>query len=273
MKKNSKLIFFALSINSLMSLTFIGCGEADKLAQIKQPIETQSKNLETIEHTKIDSDVKYSQNDKVFIREYTYRASEDDSKNSSREKAITQLKVLLSEEVGTHIESYLNIDKKYINGVSYRSINSEIKSISSSITKLEIINEKWDGKNYWMKASVRINEQKTAQLILEAIKSKASEKDVARLNKILAEQKQELNSKNSEVAKINQKLVTQEIINEARKNEVIQMKEKLVEYQQEEIKQTQEAVQYSSELERKKALIMQLNSKTDSKIDQLKKLG
>ncbi len=216
-------------------------------------------------------EIESSLNDKIFIREYTYRSSEDDSKNSSRKKAIQQLKVILSEEVGTHIESYLKINKGVQNGVPYKSINSEIKSLSASITKLEIISEKWDGKNYWVKASVQINEARTSELLLSAIKSKSNDKDVERLNKILDEQKKQLNSKNWEMVNLNKKLVAQEIINEARKNEVVQIKTDLVKYQAEEIKQKEEEIKFSSELKRKKALIQKLNRETSGKVNLMKR--
>jgi chromosome segregation ATPase len=168
---------------------------------------------------------------------------------------------MLSEEVGTHIESYLDIQKQNINGVTYQSINSEIKSLSSSITKLEVLDEKWDGKNYWIKAKVRINEKRTVELLLTAIKSKSNEKDIKRLNKILATQKQQLNSQNSQVSEMNKKLVSQEIINEARKSEVANMKSQLVKYQQKEIEQKKEISEHSQAIERIKNQVTQVKSR------------
>jgi hypothetical protein len=45
------------------------------------------------------------------------------------------------------------------------------------------------------------------------------------------------------------------------------MKEQLIEYQKEEIKQKEEEIKYSSELERKKALVRKLNKKNGTKFD------
>jgi len=162
-------------------------------------------------------EIKPSDEDKIFTREYTYNSSEDDSKNSSRKKAIHQIKILLTEEIGTHIESYLEIKKKNINGTSYKSIRQEIQSLSAGITKVKVLKEKWNGKTYYIKASVRVNEKRTMELLLQAIKAKSSQKDVKRLNKILAEQKNLLSQQNSKVQSINKKLISQEILNEARK--------------------------------------------------------
>jgi len=39
-------------------------------------------------HNKVSIKASSSKGDKLFIKEYTYNASEDDSKNSSRKKAI-----------------------------------------------------------------------------------------------------------------------------------------------------------------------------------------
>jgi len=282
--------FFMMSSLLILSLFFNSCGEAEKLKQLEAQLESQNRNLlnvqsdlrsekqkriqieeafkqkveednENLEISEIIEDIKPSQNDKVFIREYTYRASEDDSKNSSRKKAVQQLKVILSEEVGTHIESYLDIKKQNINGVAYKSINSEIKSLSSSITKLEVLKEKWDGRNYWIKAKVRINEKRTMELLLTAIKSKSNEKDIKRLNKILTQQKRQLSYKSKEVQDLNKKLVTEEIVNEARKNEIIEMKQQLVKYQQEEIKQKKKENELDNLLQNQTQELKKQNSK------------
>ncbi len=224
---------------------------------------------ETTESKKINYkhiEIKPSNDDKILTREYTYNSSEDDSKNSSRKKAIQQIKILLTEEIGTHIENYLEIKDKDINGVTYQSIKQEIQSLSAGITKVKVLKEKWNGKTYYIKASVRVNEQKTMEILLQSIKAKSSQKDVKRLNKILAEQKKLLNQQNSQVDAINKKLISQEIINEARKNEVTNMKKELVKYNKEELKQKKEEKKYKTELERKKALIKKLNNKSKNKV-------
>ncbi len=165
----------------------------------------------------------YAEN-KVFIRDYTYNAGDDDSKNSSRKEALKQLKALLSEEVGVHIESSLGMTKAVTNGVSQSYITSEITSLSSSITKLTIIDEKWNGVTYYVKASVKINEEQTMTLLIEAIKSKASEKDIKRLNKILAEQNGNLDKSYGEIKELQKKLVLHEIENQASKVELAEAK-------------------------------------------------
>ncbi len=229
---------------------------------------TTAANTSTSVNKKIE--IKPSIDDKIFTREYTYRASEDDSKNSSRKKAIQQLKILLSEEIGTHISSYLEIEKRNHNNISYQSVNNEIASLSASITKLKILKEKWDGKSYYVKASVRVNEKRTLELILQEIRSKSSEKDVKRLNSILKEQESLLSQQNSTIEEINKKLVSQEIINEAKKNEITKMKADLFRYQKEEIETNKEAITYKSKIEEKMALVKRTNRKANNEIESMK---
>lgn len=84
---------------------------------------------------------------KTFTREYTYQASEQDSKVSCRKNALTQVKRLLLEELGEFIESYTEVK-------NFELTRDDIISLTSGIVKTEIIDEKWDGKNYWIKAIV-----------------------------------------------------------------------------------------------------------------------
>ena len=205
-------------IASLFLLIAISCMSQISIAELSGT--TKYKNTVTNDSVSIAA----KEDDEVFIKEYTYNASDDDSKNSSRKKAIQQIKILLSEEVGTHIQSYLEIDKTVRNGVSYEDVKQEINNLTVGITKLKVLDENWNGKKYYIKASVAINTDRTMSLLLEAIKSKSSEKDIKRLNKILAEQKAVIKSSNIKIQEMNRKLIGQEITNEARNNELVRLK-------------------------------------------------
>ncbi|MCX5826584.1 MAG: hypothetical protein NTV58_01090 [Deltaproteobacteria bacterium] len=85
---------------------------------------------------------------KTFIKEYTYQASELDSLASSRTIALVHVKQLLLEELGTYLES--NTEVK-----NFELTKDRISAITAGIVKTQIIDEKWDGKNYWLKAIVK----------------------------------------------------------------------------------------------------------------------
>ncbi len=78
-----------------------------------------------------------------YIREYTYKASEADSKITSRTIALDQLKTILLQEIGTHIRQEISITKDG-SGSTYAS--EDVEAITAGLTKVEIIEEKWNGK-------------------------------------------------------------------------------------------------------------------------------
>jgi hypothetical protein len=98
----------------------------------------------------------------TFIREYTHRASDADSKLSARAVALDQLKKLLLEEVATYIESSTESDQRTIvlNGhpVSMRVFFSQnISSITAGLAQTRVLDERWDGREYWLKAEIKVD--------------------------------------------------------------------------------------------------------------------
>jgi len=152
----------------------------------------------TMNTINIQSSTKY----KTFIKEYRYNASDNDSKNSSRKIAIAELKSLISEEIGVHIQSSFNITKTLTNKV----IKKEILQLSTSITQLKILDENWNGKTYYIKASVQVNEEQAMRSLLDVIKGKASKKDIKRLTN-------ELNYKNYKINELNKQITLSEFLN------------------------------------------------------------
>ena len=84
---------------------------------------------------------------KTFIKEYTYQASEADSKISSRTIALEQVKRLLLEELGTYLESRTEIR-------NFKLTKDEIVVLSAGVVRVNIKNEKWDGKEYYLIAEI-----------------------------------------------------------------------------------------------------------------------
>jgi len=185
---------------------------------------------------------------KQFVKEYTYRASDDDSKNSAREKALQQLKVQVSEEVGVYIESYLEINtEKHDNQVN-KLVRGEIKSLSAGITKTKIIEEDWNGKEYFVKATISINPDSVVKGISEALKARVTEKEVQRLEKILKEQLEEMTYSTRRIKELQKRVASKAILNEARKNELEIIKKQLEEARRQLAKYTQEQARTQSEL-------------------------
>lgn len=194
---------------------------------------------------------------KTFIKEYTYRASDDDSKNSARVKALQQLKINVSEEIGVYIESYFEINTQETNSTFNQLVTSEIKSLSAGITKTNIIQEKWDGKEYYVKASVSINPDSVARGISEALKTRVTEKEVQRLEEILNDQSDILKHSTLKSKELQKKVATQAILNEAKNKELEITKKQLEEARSLLLKATQEHTKIQSELEQIRVAIDQ----------------
>jgi len=128
---------------------------------------------------------------KTFIKEYTYQASEDDSRNSSRVTAMREVKRLLLEELGTYLESITEVK-------NFQLTKDRITSLTAGIVKTEIVDEKWDGHIYWIKTKISADEGEVIKSIdsLRKNREKSSELEEVRKrsdaileeNKILREE-------------------------------------------------------------------------------------
>lgn len=90
----------------------------------------------------------------TYLREYTYKASEADSKISSRAIALDQVKILLLQEIGTHIRQAINITKDS-SGNTYST--EDIDVVTAGLAKVEIVEEKWNGETFFLKAKIEAN--------------------------------------------------------------------------------------------------------------------
>ena len=95
--------------------------------------------------------------DKEYIREYTYNASENDSKVSARKAAMQQLQSLLIEELGVQVQSNFSNTEKLTGNEFSRTVKANYQTFSKALTKTRIIKQKWDGATYYVKAAISVN--------------------------------------------------------------------------------------------------------------------
>jgi len=131
---------------------------------------------------------------KTFIKEYTYQASDEDSKNSSRTIALREVKRLILEELGTYLESTTEVK-------NFKLTKDQIVALTAGIVQTELIEEKWNTENlkYWLKAKITADSSEVIRSInslrkdrekvkeLEGLRKKSEEllKENERLNKEL----------------------------------------------------------------------------------------
>jgi tetratricopeptide (TPR) repeat protein len=94
----------------------------------------------------------------THTKEYTYQASEADSKLSSRTIALEQVKRLLLEELGTYLLSETTV-------INFELTKDQITSITAGIVMTLIIDERWDGKFYYLKAKITTDVDQMERLI------------------------------------------------------------------------------------------------------------
>jgi tetratricopeptide (TPR) repeat protein len=122
---------------------------------------------------------------KTFIKEYTYQASELDSKVSSRIVALEQVKRLLLEELGTYLISETVVK-------NFQLSKDQVTTYSAGIVRSEIIDEKWDGVTYWLRAKVSANPDEVAESLNVLRKDKQKTIELEELSKKSKEQFQEI---------------------------------------------------------------------------------
>lgn len=238
------------NLYTITSITFLTCALSLSYGCQLHPTQSRNEIHDTYQISRNSSQINIplSDDDVIFTREYIYRASDDDSKHSSRRMALEQIKLLLSEEIGTYIESYLEIDSIHTPGVTRNDMKQEILSLSSGITKINIIDEKWDGESYYVKAKVRTNPDQAMSSLLEAIKAKSSKNEIDRLNQIIDEQNNQLKVTEVQLQILQKDLVRQEIINETRKSELIRLKGELVNAIKEQAQQEHELSMHEQQI-------------------------
>lgn len=95
---------------------------------------------------------------KTFIREYSYDAAEMDSRISCRYIALEQVKRLLLEELGTYVESVTTVN-------NYQVDRDQINILTAGVVQTKILDEKWDGKQYWLKAEIAADPDEVAEAV------------------------------------------------------------------------------------------------------------
>ena len=113
---------------------------------------------------------------KTFVKEYTHRVGDEDSRNGSRTIALRRVKELLLEELGVYLES----QTEYKNSLM---TSTQLIVLTAGIVSTELIDEKWDGKVYWLKAKIAVDTQDVIKKIDNLRKDRAKVQELTALRK------------------------------------------------------------------------------------------
>ena len=192
----------------------------------------------------------YAEN-KTFIREYTYQASESDSKISARTQALTEVKKLLLEELGVYVESYVNYTIESQNGhISKDFITNEIKQMSAGITETKILEEKWNGEQYFIRAEIAADPSDVVRRINQTLEKRQSDVVIDSLHLLLTNMQQNVEVKNAEITKLNEQLQEQTATTQAQQKKVESLNKQLASLQGQLNQYKQEEQTILNEIER-----------------------
>src|SRR5271157_2553241 len=145
---------------------------------------------------------------KTFIKEYAYPASEFDSKASCRTIALEQVKRLLLEELGTYLEN--NTEVK-----NFELTKDKITALTAGIVHTQVLDEKWDGKSYWLKAEVKADPENVAKSIDSLRKEQKKSDDLEERVKKLDEALKEIDKLKSDMALLKNDIEAKEKFNKS----------------------------------------------------------
>ncbi len=98
-----------------------------------------------------------------YIRSYSYQASETQSRQEARQAALETVKRLFIEELGVSVSSSFTKELKLKNNQVKKELRSHYKSQARAHIATRILNERWDGKIFWIEVAFKTL-QKGAQL-------------------------------------------------------------------------------------------------------------
>ena len=141
---------------------------------------------------------------KTFIRDYTYQASEDDSKNYAKKRAETQLQLTLLREVGTYIRE----EQILVTIGDKQEYIEKIEAFTAGIVEMTDIKEdwsKWEFSRVTIEAKMTVDpneveqkikeiagdKQKTKELEESRARTKAAEEEATRLRAEIAQLRKE----------------------------------------------------------------------------------
>ncbi|MBI5966717.1 MAG: tetratricopeptide repeat protein [Deltaproteobacteria bacterium] len=130
----------------------------------------------------------------TFQKEYTYQASEADSKLSCRTIFLEQVKRLLLEELGAYLESETEVKNLQLT-------KDQITVLTAGIVRAEIIDERWDGKKYYLKAKITADPRDVAKSIEKLRQDRQKMKELEETRKKAAEALKEVEKLKKELEK------------------------------------------------------------------------
>lgn len=190
-------------------------------------IEKQLSYVDIIERLN-EANIKNKDNPRVkeIVKDFIYNVGDDDSRNTARQKALNEVKKIILEEVGVYVESYLEIDQFVSKHSRNTKFRQEIKNLTAGIIKTKILHEEFNGKQFYIKASVLVDPDSVSQGISEIVKLRANKEQITKLESLLLEKKSEIDMRSTTAIKLEKALASQELKNLTMKKSLNELEQK-----------------------------------------------
>jgi len=154
---------------------------------------------------------------KTFTREYTYHATDYDSKASARGKAMSEVKAAILDDIGVYMESYAALIKNANTPAVLTFFKDELRSTSTGVGEPVVVDESWNGSEYYLKASITMDPDDLVRHLTKVVEHRASDAVLDSLTMVLTnaqasymEQNQKVKDLSLQVDSQLQKIYTQE---------------------------------------------------------------
>jgi urate oxidase len=120
---------------------------------------------------------------KTFVRDYSYQASEMDSKISSKTNATAEMRNILLREIGTFIRS----EQQTTVHDNTQDYAEKIEAITAGIVEMKVLDEQWNGITYYIKAEMTVDPDDVNRRIAEVLNDKGKTKELEESRKRVRE--------------------------------------------------------------------------------------
>ena len=188
---------------------------------------------------------------KVFIREYTYQAGESDSKITARNQALDVVKKMLLEELGVYVESYVNYTiESQGNQITKDFLTNEIKLMSAGITETKILEERWNGEQFYVRAEVAADPTDVVRKINQTLEKRRADVVIDSLHMLVTNMTENVEAKSAEIDSLSQKLKIQTAVNQEQEQTVEKLNEQLSTLQEQLNQYREDEKRIKSEIDR-----------------------
>jgi tetratricopeptide (TPR) repeat protein len=141
---------------------------------------------------------------KTFTRDYTYQASEADSKLSARAIATTEMRNILLREVG----EFLHAERTLRQTETSQEYSEKTEALTAGIVEMKTLDEQWNGVTYYIKAEMTVDPEDVNRRIAEVLNDKQKTQE-------LEASRQRIKDAEAEIERLKKKLANADNLNNA----------------------------------------------------------